>query len=97
MTKMNKATGKTHGVTLGFIQPGKPTQNSFVEQFNKTYRTEALDLYLFSSLTEVRGITEKWIRKYNEERPHQSLGKLTPVEYRKKNDDLPPENWSIQN
>ena len=71
-----------HDVTLDFIQPGKPTQNSFVERFNRTYRTEVLDLYLFSSLSDVRDITESWIRKYNEERPHQSLGKLTPAEYR---------------
>jgi putative transposase len=70
-----------HGVVLDFIQPGKPTQNSFVERFNRTYREELLDMYVFSRLSEVRNLTEKWLKEYNEERPHESLDNMTPVEY----------------
>jgi len=71
-----------HDVMLEFIQPGKPTQNSFVKRFNRTYRTEVLDCYVFRRLSEVREITDHWIREYNEERPHESLGDLTQIEYR---------------
>ncbi|QBS11153.1 IS3 family transposase [Legionella israelensis] len=71
-----------HGVILEFIQPGKPTQNSFVERFNRTYRNEILDFYLFRSLNEVRDITTNWMKEYNEERPHESLGDMSPLDYR---------------
>ncbi|SFJ82908.1 Integrase core domain-containing protein, partial [Desulfomicrobium apsheronum] len=74
-----------NGVELEFIQPGKPTQNSYIERFNRTYREEVLDFYLFKSLTEVKEITENWLRQYNEERPHESLGNLTPAEFLMKN------------
>ncbi len=70
-----------NGVALEFIQPGKPTQNSYIERFSKTFRNEVLDFYLFSALSEIKDITEDWIRQYNEERPHESLGDMTPVEY----------------
>ncbi|EOS93327.1 transposase [Erwinia tracheiphila PSU-1] len=50
-----------HGVMLEFIRPGKPTQNGFIERFNRTYRTEILDFYLFRTLKDAREITERWL------------------------------------
>ncbi len=75
---------EANDVLLDFIERGKPTQNSYIERFNRAYRTEVIDLYLFSRLSEVRDITERWIKKYNEERLHKSLEKLIYVEYRQK-------------
>jgi putative transposase len=69
------------GPSLEFIQPGKPAQNAFIERFNQTYRTEVLDANVFSSLAEVRAITRDWLRRYNTERPHDSLGRVPPLTF----------------
>ena len=38
-------------------------------------------MYVFNRLSEVRDLAEKWLKEYNEERPHYSLGNMTSVEY----------------
>ena len=65
-------------VKLHFIQPGKPTQNAFVESFNGTFRENCLNLHWFRSLDEARTLIEAWRRHYNEEKPHSSLGFKPP-------------------
>jgi putative transposase len=70
-----------HGVKLDHIKPGKPMQNGFIERFNRTYRQAVLDMYVFQTLNEVREQTETWLKEYNEERPHDSLGDLSPREF----------------
>jgi len=75
--------GKANRVLIYHIQPGRPTQNAFIERFNRTYRNEVLNLYLFRSLEQVREITAEWIAVYNEQRPHVSLQGAAPCMYPK--------------
>lgn len=67
-----------------YIQPGKPQQNGFVESFNGSFRDECLNETLFTSLGEARTKINQWKEDYNQNRPHSSLGNLTPNEYASK-------------
>lgn len=68
-------------VKLDFIRPGKPNENAFIESFNGKFRNECLNENWFVSLEEVRRTIEEWRIDYNENRPHSSLGGLTPKEF----------------
>ena len=71
----------THGVHINFIQPGKPTQNCFIESFNGRFRDECLNEHWFLSMRHAREVIENWRNEYNEERPHSSLKNMTPKEF----------------
>jgi len=70
-----------HGVELCFIDPGKPTQNAYIESFNGRFREECLNLNWFTSLNEAQRIIEDWRIDYNEQRLHSSLEYQTPKEF----------------
>jgi putative transposase len=68
-----------HGVRLHFIQPGKPTQNAFIESLNGTFRAECLSADWFTDLVDARIKVRRWQREYNERRPHSKIGRVPPA------------------
>jgi putative transposase len=72
---------REHQIELIHIQPGKPAQNAYIERFNRTFREEVLNAYLFDSLEEVRIIVEHWLEEYNRIRPHAALQGLSPQQF----------------
>jgi len=72
---------REHAVTLGFIQPGKPQQNGFIESFNGRFRDECLNEHRFRTLHEAKKIITEWREEYNTDRPHSALGGRSPAEY----------------
>lgn len=70
-----------HEITLIYIQPGKPTQNAYVERFNRTARHEWLDMHEFESVEYAQQIATQWIWTYNNERPNSAIGGIPPIAY----------------
>lgn len=65
-------------ITLMYIQPGKPTQNAYVERFNRTVRHEWLDLHRFDSIAQAQQLATDWLWQYNNERPNTAIGGIPP-------------------
>jgi len=71
-----------NGIRIQYTQPGKPMQNGYIERFNRTFRENILDAYLFEDIVQVQILADEWMDDYNYNRPHESLGGVTPDYYR---------------
>lgn len=69
------------GIRHHFINPGKPTENAFIESFNGRFRDECLNEHWFLDMMDAREKIGEWQELYNYHRPHSSLGNLTPAEF----------------
>ena len=85
IAKIAKEWSEMHGIEFKYTQPGKPTQNAFVERFNGSYRRGVLDAFIFETIDQVREQSQKWMNDYNNFRPHESLGNIPPKVYAKSN------------
>lgn len=72
------------GIQTVYAEPGKPMQNGYVERFNRTFREDVLDAYLFYSVQQFNLLANDWRKDYNNTHPHTSLGRKSPLEYRKR-------------
>ncbi|WP_309381424.1 integrase core domain-containing protein [Cerasicoccus frondis] len=72
-----------HQIKTIYIDPGCPWQNGFVESFNDKFRRECLNRELIYTLSESRVIFDDYRHLHNHERPHRSLGLLTPAQFAK--------------
>ena len=70
-----------NGVTLDFSRPAKPTDNAFIDSSNGLFRAECLIACWFLSLEDAQSKSDAWRSDYNEQRPHDSIGQKTPVEF----------------
>lgn len=68
-----------HRINLLHIQPGKPTQNAYIERFNLTARHQWLNLHLFEILDQEQNLATSWLWTYNNARPHSALGGIIPI------------------
>ena len=57
-------------------------QNAYIERFNRLFREDVLDAYLFEDLEQLRKLSEEWREDYNLNHPHSGLNGLSPLNYR---------------
>src|SRR5665811_1853183 len=69
------------GIGSLYVEPGAPWENGYAESFHARLRDEFLNAEVFANLREAKALGDAWRREYNHERPHSSLGSLTPAEF----------------
>ena len=80
-SKLMQLWAEEHDVELLFIQPGKPTQNAYIESFNSRVRSELLNAQWFHNLPQAQLYGYDWMHRYNTTHAHSSLGFVTPEEF----------------
>ena len=83
IAKITSKWSEMHDIEFKYTQPGKPTQNAFIERFNGSYRRGVLNHYIFETIDQVREQSQIWMNDYNNYRPHESLGNQPPRVYAK--------------
>ena len=82
-SKLYRGIVHEYGISQEYITPYTPEENGLVERFIRSFKEECVWQNRFENIEEARRVIGRWISWYNDERPHESLGYKSPVEYRK--------------
>ena len=52
---------KEHDIFLNYIEPSKPTQNAYIERFNRTARHEWFNMHTFESVEHAQLLATQWL------------------------------------
>lgn len=69
-----------NGVKHILTAPYSPTTTGKIERLHKTMRREHFRDAVFATIEEAQEALDRWVEKYNTERPHQSIGDVPPIE-----------------
>ena len=69
-----------NGIRISMTESGDPKENAQAERVNGTIKNELFKGRRFRSVVEVRSAVSEAVAFYNNERPHMSIGMMTPVE-----------------
>jgi putative transposase len=72
---------RERGIKVSMDGRGRYTDNIFVERLWRTLKYEEVYLHAYDSVDEARAAIRRYLRFYNEERFHQSLGYETPAAF----------------
>ncbi|MCC9608111.1 transposase [Blastopirellula sp. JC732] len=64
-----------------YVEPGSSWEKGYAESFHSRVRDKFLAMEIFESLASAQRLTRQWKEDYNENRPHSSLGYVTPAEF----------------
>ena len=70
---------RENGIDHLLRAPRSPTTTGKIERFHRTLRSQFLTGRTFAHLEEAQAELGAWVRSYNTQRPHQSLGMATPA------------------
>ena len=82
LSRRFRSACKFYGLRQEFVTPYTPEQNGVIERFFRSLKEECVWQRVFKSFEEAKRAVKGWIEWYNEGRPHQSLGYMSPVQYR---------------
>jgi len=70
---------RENGITHRLTQPRSPTTTGKIERFHRTLRVEFRTDRVFEDIGAAQRELDEWVQDYNENRPHQAIGMVSPV------------------